>query len=129
MKVFVYFNLHKKCFSVKALEGEQKGRVVAHVHDAVVHGPTFKVSQAGRQRVLRERKKNVHAGVVGQWFDCEYNPQRSVELFSTFGRAVTYNPYRFETFVYKATETPVNDQPRFAVLHSDGQRATMHAVA
>lgn len=26
MKVFVYFNLHKRCFSVKALEGERKGR-------------------------------------------------------------------------------------------------------
>jgi hypothetical protein len=27
MKVFVYFNLHKRVFSVKALEGKDKGRV------------------------------------------------------------------------------------------------------
>ena len=30
LKCFVYFNLHKKCFSVKALEGPSKGRVFAH---------------------------------------------------------------------------------------------------
>ena len=128
MKVFVYFNLHKKCFSVKALEGENKGRVVAHVKYAVIYSPTFKVSEAGRQRVLRERKKNVHAGVVGQWFDDEYSTTRTVELSAMLGRAVTYNPYRFDSFVYKATETPINDQPRVAALHSDGVRASMYAV-
>ena len=76
MKVFIYFNLHRKCFSVKALEGAKKGRVVAHVNDAIVYNPTFKVSEAGRQRVLRERKKNVHAGVVGQWYEGEFNAKR-----------------------------------------------------
>jgi hypothetical protein len=128
MKVFVYFNLHRKCFSVKALEGADKGRVIAHVSDAVVHLPTFKVSEAGRQRVLREKKKNVHAGVVGQWYDDEYNASRTVELSAMLGRAVTYNPYRFDSFVYKATETPINDHPRVAALHSDGTRASMYAV-
>ena len=65
MRVFVYFNLHKKCLSVKALEGESKGRVIAHADSVELVNATFKVSQAGRQRVLRERRKNVHAGVVG----------------------------------------------------------------
>ena len=128
MKVFVYFNLHRKCFSVKALEGTDKGRVIAHVSDAVVHLPTFKVSEAGRQRVLREKKKNVHAGVVGQWYDDEYNASRTVELSVMLGRAVTYNPYRFDSFVYKATETPINDKPRVAALHSDGTRASIFAI-
>ena len=128
MKVFIYFNLHRKCFSVKALEGTNKGRVVAHVSDAVIHSPTFKVSEAGRQRVLREKKKNVHAGVVGLWFDDEYNASRTVEHSAMLGRAVTYNPYRFDSFVYKATETPINDRPRVAALHSDGVKASMYAV-
>ena len=30
-KVRVYWNLHKKCFSVMSLEKEKKGLVVAHV--------------------------------------------------------------------------------------------------
>ena len=127
MKVFIYFNLHRKCFSVKALEGAKKGRVVAHVNDAVVYNPTFKVSEAGRQRVLRERKKNVHAGVVGQWFEGEFNAKRCAELMEYTGRAVTYNPYRFDSFVYKNTETPINDQPRVAALHSDGVKASIFA--
>jgi len=127
MKVFVYFNLHRKCFSVKALEGAKKGRVVAHVNDAIVYNPTFKVSEAGRQRVLRERKKNVHAGVVGQWFEGEFNAKRCAELMEYTGRAVTYNPYRFDSFVYKNTETPINDQPRVAALHSDGVKASIFA--
>lgn len=127
MKVFVYFNLHRKCFSVKALEGAKKGLVVAHVSDAIVYNPTFKVSEAGRQRVLRERKKNVHAGVVGQWFEGEFNAKRCAELMEYTGRAVTYNPYRFDSFVYKNTETPINDQPRVAALHSDGVKASIFA--
>jgi len=127
MKVFIYFNLHRKCFSVKALEGAKKGRVVAHVNDAIVYNPTFKVSEAGRQRVLRERKKNVHAGVVGQWFEGEFNAKRCAELMEYTGRAVTYNPYRFDSFVYKNTETPINDQPRVAALHSDGVKASIFA--
>jgi len=129
MKVFVYFNLHKKCFSIKALEGNNKGRVIAHSNDVVIYNPTFKVSEAGRQRVLREKKKNVHAGVVGLWNDDEYNAARTVEMSALLGRAVTYNPYRFDSFVYKATETPINDHPRVAALHSDGVRASMFAVS
>ncbi len=50
MRVFVYFNLHRKCLSVKALEGERKGRVIAHAKAVELVGVTFKVSEAGRQR-------------------------------------------------------------------------------
>jgi hypothetical protein len=69
MKVFVYFNLHKKVWSVKALEGPNKGRVVAHRNALSLYHCTFKVSEAGRQRVIREQRKNVHAGIVGDWYD------------------------------------------------------------
>lgn len=65
MRVFVYFNLHKKCWSIRAMEGNQKGRVIAHAQAVELANCTFKVSEAGRQRVLREKRKNVHAGVVG----------------------------------------------------------------
>ncbi len=56
LKVFCYFNLHRKCFSIKALEGPNKGRVVAHSDKVLLSDGVFKVSEAGRQRVLRERK-------------------------------------------------------------------------
>ena len=98
MKVFVYFNLHKKVFSVKALEGDMKGRVVAHRNEVTLHDVTFKVSEAGRQRVLREKRKNVHAGAVGQWDD---------RLQLVIGPEVTYNPYKYDSFVTRVGEFPV----------------------
>lgn len=103
MKVFVYYNLHKKVFSVRALEGDRRGLVIAHVREIGLTDVTFKVSEAGRQRVLRERKKNVHAGVVGQWSGL--HDQNGLE-------AVTYNPYRYSSFVRQADETPVLTSPR-----------------
>jgi hypothetical protein len=103
MKVFVYFNLHKKCFSVKALTGENKGRVVAHTHDIELLAPRFKVSEAGRQRVLRERKKNVHAGVVG-WYYPDIMTCKFHEDYDTIN--VRYNPYVYSSFV-DANEKPI----------------------
>ena len=92
VKVYVYFNLHKKCFSVKALEGNCKGLVVAHTDTACLKDVTFKVSEAGRQRVLKEKRKNVHAGVVGYLEGFTDN--------STAGyKQAYYNPYKTRTFL------------------------------
>lgn len=65
MRVFVYFNLHRKCWSIKALEGPSKGRVIGHADYVDLACVEWKVSEAGRQRVIREKKKNVHAGAIG----------------------------------------------------------------
>ena len=110
MRVYVYFNLHKKVFSVRALEGENKGRVVAHVNRILIDRPEFVVSEAGRQRVLREQKKNVHAGVRGiwtAWVD-------GIEAWDHL-TPVTYNPYLYSSFVEKSTLAPVH-KATFAVL-------------
>jgi hypothetical protein len=110
MRVYVYFNLHKKVFSVRALEGENKGRVVAHVNRILIDRPVFVVSEAGRQRVLREQKKNVHAGVRGiwtAWVD-------GIEAWDHL-TPVTYNPYLYSSFVEKSTLAPVH-KATFAVL-------------
>lgn len=113
MKVFVYFNLHRRCFSIKALEGKDKGRVVAHSNSLLLHDVTFKVSEAGRQRVIREQCKNVHAGVVGQWHDAE---QLAVV---GQGRAVTYNPYVYDSFVYRDDKAPVKQAQTVAMVVTD----------
>lgn len=107
MKVFVYWNLHKNVWSVKALDGKDKGRVIYHANNVVLHDCTFKVSQAGRQRVLRDQCKNVHAGVVGTLgmvnIPVSYLPHNI---------PVTYNPYKYETFVRK-------DNPDVPVMNAD----------
>jgi hypothetical protein len=111
MKVFVYYNLHKHLWSIKALEGENKGRVIAHRPTVWLTNAVPKVSEAGRQRVLKEQRKNVHAGIVGHWRDAD------MPLVSTdHWRSVTYNPYKYDSFVY------VNDESEWfggndALLH------------
>lgn len=97
MRVFVYFNLHKKRWSVRALEGDQKGLVIAHCDEVWLRNATTRVSEKGRQRVLRERRKNVHAGIVGEWCEAQ-------EGFS--GRQITYDPYRFASFVFRDDHSP-----------------------
>lgn len=105
MRVFCYWNLHKACWSVRAAEGPQRGRVVAHMERLTLTNCTLKVSEAGRQRVLREGRKNVHAGVVGEWVEAAgyVQPvQGDVRLH--------YNPYRAPWFYQKAGDVV----PRFA---------------
>lgn len=90
--VFVYRNLHKKCWSVK---DRSSGKVIAHPRKLVlggVKGCFLKVSLAGRNRVLEERVKNVHAGVAGEWV-----PDSFEALLDPI--QITYNPYKFPYFV------------------------------
>ena len=49
MKVFVYYNLHKHLWSIKALEGPDKGRVVHYATSVLLRDPVAKVSEAGRR--------------------------------------------------------------------------------
>ena len=100
-KVFVYFNLHKKVWSVKDLK---TGRVIYHTKCLTLRDCKFKVSQAGRLRVLAERRKNVHAGVVGLLVGIDQSPCK-------FGAnsEVTYNPYKYESFVKRSDNSPVFD--------------------
>jgi hypothetical protein len=91
-KVFVYFNLHKKVWSLRALDGRAKGKVIAHSPYFVVTEAEFRVSEAGRQRVLREQRKNVHAGVVGYLYSLSETPAVAQGM-SEDAEGVRYNPY------------------------------------
>ena len=122
MKVFVYFNLHRKCFSIKALEGANKGRVVAHSDKVLLSDGVFKVSEAGRQRVLKEQRKNVHAGVVGYW-DETGTDLITIDRVTTIGRPVTYNPYKYSTFVYLYGEHPVGRTRLVALTVNKNKRS------
>jgi len=105
MKIEVYFNLHKNMFSIRALEGKQRGRVIAHMERVGIRNAEFVVQKAGREKVLAEKKKNVHAFIRGD-FDVESIERiewdaETVNAFPhLFGR-VTYNPYRAGCFQQK----------------------------
>jgi len=62
----------------------------------------FKVSQKGRERVLKEKRKNVHAGVEGVL--CGFQNRHNLIDFTE----LTYNPYKYDSFVIKKTKEPVS---------------------
>lgn len=125
MKVFVYFNLHRKLFSIKALEGPMKGRVVAHRHTVLLNDATFKVSEAGRQRVIREQRKNVHAGVSGTWYGDDVDG-KATAFITVNGSAIMYNPYKYSTFVHLYGEHPIKSARVVALNVSQIQRPSIH---
>ena len=104
MRVEVYFNLHKYIWSVRSA---RTGRVLLHTDKVHIKDPEFVVRKAGRERVLREGKKNVHAFVRGEatYFD-DFDPNY---LDYTL---VSYNPYKFDTFVDVYDTTPVRTAKR-----------------
>ena len=92
----VYFNLHKNVFSLK-----QFGLVVLHAPTVTLEDVTFKVREAGRQRVLKEKRKNVHATVLGQFVTQQ--PRDIPEGY----REAYYNPYKTKFFIDKETGKPL----------------------
>ena len=107
-RVMIYRNLTKGCWSVKALA---TGRVILHMDTIAISNGTFKVSERGRQRVLREKKKYVHAGVVG----IIENVPNTLDGWSR----VRYNPYTTSTFV-DLNNSPIHTAEK-VYLDSDGR--------
>ncbi len=66
----------------------------------------FRVRVGGKEKVRKEKSKNVHAFVIGTLEDfCEY-PCENIPQ-EPDGEVVTYNPYLFDSFVFKKTKEPV----------------------
>ena len=114
-KIEVYFNLHKKTWSVR-----QSGRVVGHTDYIQVKNPQFVVSQKGNERVRREQKKNVHAFVRGYVTgSLPYIPRQK--------KFVSYNPYKNTSFVVRNTDDSICSSP-FAALEVINQKPMVEAL-
>lgn len=94
MRVSVYWNTHKRCWSIRADTGERRGTIIHHARMVILEDCTFWVSEVRRQRVLLRRQKNVHAFVRGILVD----HGEDVAADCT-GRRVSYNPYKGPCFV------------------------------
>lgn len=87
--LYIYRNLHfGDCFSIR-----KGGRVIERLSDFLAYDISFRVSEAGRQRVLRDRQKNVHAFVLAK----SYEQQSFIDATDLI--PITYNPYSSGTFV------------------------------
>jgi len=101
--VRIYKNLHKSRAlgrPVYSIKDRRSGLVIGHSDRVVLADARFVVSQAGRQRVLAERSRNVHAYVEG----CL---REELGAVVGDGDGVTYNPYRCGAFTAVATGQPL----------------------
>jgi hypothetical protein len=136
MRVQVYRNLNNGLISIQDLS---TGLVLGHASAIDLQEASFIVREAGRQQVIKEKRKNVHAFVRGKVIDVRnFKPfkgrgegieddspyawmnstklQRGSMLVTT--TRVSYNPYKAPHFV-----TPEGDEVDYAQLctiQSDG---------
>jgi hypothetical protein len=101
VRVQVYYNLHKHVWSVK---DKKTGRVIAHLDSILLANCKFIVREGGRQRVIKEKSKNVHAFIEGDW-DTE-SGRYSLPAACT---EITYNPYKYDSFVRKNNQSKIQN--------------------
>lgn len=89
--VRVYRNLHNGLFSIK---DKKSGLVVAHASSVLLSNCKFKVSDKGRERVRKERRKSVHAHIEGEYQGVEFENNLDTQAY--------YDPYKTDYFVDKS---------------------------
>lgn len=99
--VRVFKNLRHGCYSIM-----QRGVVRASARQVRLRDVEFRVREAGRQRMLREQRRNVHAFAVGRLVDFVH-PGDTRDMEPMVGRGAFYDPWRFASFVDSDTEAPV----------------------
>lgn len=116
MRIQIYWNLHRKQWSIRS---SQLKRVIGHVDHIVLSDVTARVSERGRKRVMREGRKNVHAYLEGT---LERSESLSQDLYRSLtpitGREITYNPYKSGSFTYRDTGEEFRES-KIAVLEAN----------
>lgn len=111
-RIDAYRNLNDECISIRSREPENRGLVIDHVDTVRVTDVEFAVEPSGPQRVRDNERKDVHAYVRGRRADTPIVP-------TTTGTEITYNPYKYDSFVAVQTERPV-EKADSAIVTSDG---------
>lgn len=121
MRVQLYRNLSpqyrgRRAWSIMAHEGSDKGRVIGVVDGAVLRNASFIVREGGRQRVLREKQKNVHAFVQGdleKTYDLDTLTPAAADALLARGATVRvgYDPYKTATFMREDCWQPITESP------------------
>jgi hypothetical protein len=99
--VRVYWNYKHRCYSIF-----QGGAVRASARQVQLEDVTFRVRESGRQRMLREKRKVIHAFAIGRLVDFVH-PSETRKLSPFSGTRIAYDPYRFPSFVDTDTHEPV----------------------
>lgn len=126
--VDVYFNLHKRLWSCRC---RATGLVIRHAHAVLSpYDATLVVREAGRQKVLAEGRKNVHAFARMGSGDTSHD----VEGWAAFAKSlpnvvqVSYNPYRAGHFYRTDTQQAVTDVKSLIMIAPMGMGPQVWAV-
>jgi len=96
-RVAVYKNLHKQAWSLRALDGPHKGRVIAHAPAVGLTRCHMHINERIRLRIATGAAREVHAWIVGTLAEVELaQPQR-----------ISYRPHERGTFIIAATGQPI----------------------
>jgi hypothetical protein len=107
-QIRIYYNFTKKIFSVQEkVNGSWK--VVEYTNEIFIRNATFKVSESGRQRVLKQKRKNVHAFILGERFP--FIPKSFV-----YRDEVSYNPYKQGNFMLVSENKPLDRAKYVAII-------------
>ena len=117
MLVRIYRNLHTKTLSMQS-KVNGKWKVIGHPTSVSLNNVRFLVYQSGRNRVLREKKKNVHAYIEGT---LEFSNHS--ELMPS-GARFSYNPYKMDSFYLVDSGEPVKTAD-WVEIHSNHERTIM----
>ena len=107
VRVEVYKNLNRQLWSVR-----QKGYVIGHCTQIYLRDVEYIVGERGRQTVLRERRKNVHAFTRGWVCDLadiylsDHENGLTPDECHPYQVAI-YNPYLYDSFVDKLTKARI----------------------
>lgn len=109
-KVWVYKNLNlseKLGYPIFSIMDISTNRVIGHEKNLMLRDCILKVRQGGMEKVREQQRKNVHAGVIGYLID---------EEPKLLPISITYNPYKYNSFVNKDDETPVHNAKLVSII-------------
>lgn len=112
--VDVYFNLHKNKYSIKS---RQTGKVIMHSYQVYCGLSSFIVQPAGHAKVIKEKKKNVHAFVRTNNWTLATTPKWFKDLK---WERVFYNPYKADYF-YDTQSKKIRAAKQTKLIIEDGK--------
>ena len=128
MSYKVYRNLHNGKLSIK---NSASGLVVGHCDEVNMFLCDLRASTKGVERIRRLKQRSVVATVNGgiTWMK-GFTPFKGRDVRTCTGDlvggswdSVTFNPYKYKTFVYRDTEKPIYSA-RIVVIDGTGNIKT-----
>ena len=125
----VYRNLHNKKLSIR---NKKTKRVAGWCSYVLLSDVTFNVSETGRQKVLRDKQKNVHATIDGKVCDVIEFTAKNEDLLGSldyldegefideYGIPLKYDPYKYSGFVREDTKELMKLHWDWCAIYDDG---------